>query len=72
MSYKCGAICDLDKVEALLQSMPKELSKFQQSCLLSYMEDNQNVRTCPSQPWCGRAIQVWTGCGEGACGKCGS
>jgi hypothetical protein len=43
---------------ACLQSEPELLSKYKQSHLESYMEDNQRVAFCPSVPWCGRAVEV--------------
>ena len=35
------------------------LSKYEQGYMGSFIEDNHNVRLCPSAPWCGSAIQVW-------------
>jgi ariadne-1 len=58
MAFKCGAACDLDKVRSLLKLEPAILEKFEQACMLSYLEDNRSVRICPSAPWCGSAIQV--------------
>jgi ariadne-1 len=41
-----------------LQSESELLSKYKQSHLESYMEDNQRVAFCPSVPWCGCAVEV--------------
>ncbi|KAG1675373.1 hypothetical protein FOA52_012292 [Chlamydomonas sp. UWO 241] len=79
MAYKCGVACDLEKVRQLLQRSPAELQRLKQACLLSFIEDNSNVRICPSTPWCGRAIQVEgdafiepeCSCGTVFCFKCG-
>mmetsp|Transcript_12045 Transcript_12045/g.25884 ORF Transcript_12045/g.25884 Transcript_12045/m.25884 type:complete len:537 (+) Transcript_12045:152-1762(+) len=79
MAYKCGAACDEDKVCQLLAPLPDLKLKFEEAQLASYMEDNSNVRLCPSVPWCGRAIQVEgdhfcepeCACGTIFCFKCG-
>lgn len=46
------------KIEMMLVGNPDALSRYRQSLLESYIEDNHNVRWCPSVPHCGRAIQV--------------
>ena len=58
MAFKCGVACDEDKVVALLAPLPDQLAKYKQARLMSYLEDNHNVRFCPSVPWCGNAVQV--------------
>lgn len=46
------------QVEEMLQGFHESLDRYRQALLESYIEDNQNVRWCPSAPHCGRAIQV--------------
>ena len=61
MEFKCGAMCSHQKVRRLLDRGGRYsvlLSKFDQGYVGSYIEDNHNVRLCPSVPWCGSAIQV--------------
>ncbi|GMH39326.1 hypothetical protein BSKO_07224 [Bryopsis sp. KO-2023] len=80
MAFRCGAICDEDKIEKFLVGNPEALTRYRQSLLESYIEDNQNVRWCPSVPHCGRAIQVDgdhycepdCACGLKFCFKCGN
>ncbi|CAD7702037.1 unnamed protein product [Ostreobium quekettii] len=79
MAFRCGAICDEGKVGELLPDSSPALKRYQQALLESYIEDNQNVRWCPSAPHCGRAIQVdgdhycepQCCCGLMFCFKCG-
>lgn len=79
MAFKCGVACDEDKVVELLRGNTALLEKYEQARLLSYIEDNSNVRFCPSVPWCGRAVQVEgdpfcepeCSCGATFCFKCG-
>jgi ariadne-1 len=67
-------------VETLLRaSDPGLLHKYQCAILNSYIEDNANVRWCPSVPCCGRAIEALDDgycepkceCGLQFCFKCG-
>ena len=61
MAYKCGSMCAHDKVKRLLSRGGRYdvlLSKFEQGYMGSFIEDNHNVRLCPSAPWCGNAVQV--------------
>ena len=64
MAFKCGKMCEHAKVIKLLKrggAYERLLAKYEQGYLGSFIEDNHNVRLCPSAPWCGRAIQVWSG-----------
>ena len=58
MAFKCGIVCDEEKVCRLLKDAASDLDKYKQARLQSYIEDNSNVRFCPSVPWCGQAVQV--------------
>ncbi|KAF6250673.1 hypothetical protein COO60DRAFT_1471727 [Scenedesmus sp. NREL 46B-D3] len=58
MAYKCGVVCDEELVAQVMKSESELLSKYKQSHLESYMEDNQRVAFCPSVPWCGHAVEV--------------
>lgn len=67
--YVFGVLCLLSglivaKIEKLLEDEPDLQMRYKKSLLESYIEDNQNVRWCPSVPHCGRAIQVkcWSYC----------
>ena len=46
------------QVVKLLQHDRKLVGKYQQKLLESYIEDNKQVKWCPSVPHCGCAIQV--------------
>ncbi|CAM6090132.1 unnamed protein product [Calypogeia fissa] len=59
MEYQCGAICDEDKVRSLVGSKdPESVDRYERFLLESYIEDNANVKWCPSIPHCGNAIRV--------------
>lgn len=78
MSYKCGIVCDDELVVKVMKGEPELLSKYNQSHVESYLEDNQRVAFCPSVPWCGHAIEVdgdpyvepECPCGVSFCFKC--
>ena len=46
------------QVERLLQGEQELLTKYRESLVASYVEDNAKVCWCPSVPHCGSAIQV--------------
>uniref|UniRef100_A0A0D9VWI2 RBR-type E3 ubiquitin transferase n=1 Tax=Leersia perrieri TaxID=77586 RepID=A0A0D9VWI2_9ORYZ len=80
MEVKCKAICDEDIVQRLLDlRYPAASKRFNQLLLVSYLDDNDSVKFCPSAPHCGRAIQVSSGerhgevtcpCGVSFCFSC--
>lgn len=67
-------------VQLLSEASPDLLQKYEGAILNSYIEDNSNVRWCPSVPCCGRAIEALDDgycepkcdCGHSFCFKCGS
>lgn len=69
-------------VRTLLAEMNETelLEKFEKSVMTSYIDDNANMRWCPSIPHCGRAVEVLGDgyielactCGKAFCFKCGS
>eukprot|EP00798_Chlamydomonas_sp_ICE-L_P030283 gene30283-35271_t len=71
--------CDEDKVLAILESTPELCAKYKEARRMSYIEDNNSARFCPSVPWCGSAVQVEgdpfcepeCSCGATFCFKCG-
>ncbi|WIA17066.1 hypothetical protein OEZ85_013967 [Tetradesmus obliquus] len=79
MAYKCGVVCDDELVLHVMKGERELLSKYKQSHLESYMEDNERVAFCPSVPWCGHAVEVDSDpfvepecpCGIAFCFKCG-
>eukprot|EP00877_Chromochloris_zofingiensis_P002490 jgi/Chrzof1/12241/Cz06g26220.t1 len=78
MAFRCGVVCDEDLVTRVMKDQAELLSKYQQSHLESYMEDNHRVAFCPSVPWCGHAVEVDSdpyvepqcSCGVSFCFKC--
>lgn len=80
MSFQCGKVLNIEKLQALLASHPEQLAKFNQAVVVSFMEENHNVKCCPSAPWCGRAVSVngdaftepECECGVSFCFKCSS
>ena len=69
------------KVQKLLAEKDRAaLAKYEHAIVNSYIEDNANVRWCPSVPCCERAIEVLDegyseplcACGLAFCFKCGS
>jgi ariadne-1 len=68
-------------VKKLLQELDEEsLERYEHAVVNSYIEDNANVRWCPSVPCCERAVEVLDDgyceprctCGLAFCFKCGS
>lgn len=66
-AFSCWCACNVELILHALypiphfQAEPVLLSKYHQSHLESYLEDNQKVAFCPSKPWCGNAIEVRQG-----------
>ncbi|KAB1220525.1 putative E3 ubiquitin-protein ligase ARI1 [Morella rubra] len=59
MAHKCYAICDEVKIRSLVSARdPKLSAKFDRFLLESYIEDNKQVKWCPSVPHCGNAIRI--------------
>ncbi|URE05764.1 IBR domain [Musa troglodytarum] len=59
MDTKCNAICDDVIIRNLVsQKDPCLAERLERFLLESYVEDNDNVKWCPSNPHCGNAIQV--------------
>ncbi|XP_019174752.1 PREDICTED: probable E3 ubiquitin-protein ligase ARI2 [Ipomoea nil] len=59
MAYKCNAICDEGKIRDLVRARDQELAeKFDHFLLESYIDDNKQVKWCPSTPHCGNAIRL--------------
>nr|GMD89081.1 probable E3 ubiquitin-protein ligase ARI2 [Ipomoea batatas] len=82
MADKCNAICDEGKIRDLVRARdPKLAEKFDHFLLESYIEDNKQVKWCPSTPHCGNAIrldecdencEVECACGQQFCFGCSS
>ncbi|KAM3758386.1 hypothetical protein ACB098_01G039800 [Castanea mollissima] len=59
MAHQCHAICDEAKIRSLVSARDPNLSeKFDRFLLESYIEDNKQVKWCPSVPHCGNAIRI--------------
>eukprot|EP00899_Mesostigma_viride_P019115 jgi/Mesvir1/27204/Mv07050-RA.1 len=59
MAFRCGAVCDEDKVRRLVAPTDSDaLRRFDRALLESYVEDNAQVKWCPSAPHCGHAVVV--------------
>eukprot|EP00210_Caulerpa_lentillifera_P003053 g2915.t1 len=74
MAFRCNYICDENKVNPspsipvhdsvalkvleMLNGYPKAQARYQRSLEESYINDNMNVKWCPSVPHCGNAIKV--------------
>jgi len=79
MAYKCGAVCPETKIKAILHDKPLIVERYDRSLTESYVNDNKQVRWCPSVPHCGSAIQVdgellcepECSCGLSFCFSCG-
>lgn len=81
MAHQCNAVCDDEKVRILVGARdPKLAAKFDRFLLESYIEDNREVKWCPSAPNCGNAIrredsqlsEVECSCGLQFCFSCSS
>ena len=61
------------------EGLAETLNKYKHAVVNSYIEDNANVRWCPSVPCCERAVEVLDdgyceplcACGKAFCFKCG-
>ncbi|XP_072974080.1 probable E3 ubiquitin-protein ligase ARI2 [Typha angustifolia] len=59
MAPKCNAVCDEAVVRNLVSAKHPDIAdRFERFLLESYIEDNNNVKWCPSVPHCGNAIHV--------------
>ncbi|CAL9158720.1 unnamed protein product [Musa hybrid cultivar] len=59
MDTKCNAICDDVIIRNLVSRKdPCLAERFERFLLESYVEDNDNIKWCPSNPHCGNAIRV--------------
>eukprot|EP00271_Cylindrocystis_brebissonii_P008378 TRINITY_DN2258_c0_g1_i4.p1 TRINITY_DN2258_c0_g1~~TRINITY_DN2258_c0_g1_i4.p1 ORF type:complete len:701 (-),score=209.59 TRINITY_DN2258_c0_g1_i4:1181-3283(-) len=81
MEPGCRAVCDEDKVRALVSAQNAAAAeRYENSLLESYIEDNSRVKWCPSVPHCGNAISLQDGeepwhevecvCGQQFCFAC--
>lgn len=61
MSFRCGKLCDEERVLPLIRELPEVAAKYKTARLQSYLEGNNKVKFCCSVPWCGRAIEVGGG-----------
>eukprot|EP00898_Chlorokybus_atmophyticus_P007190 jgi/Chlat1/7472/Chrsp6S09193 len=81
MAFKCGLVCNEEKVHALVSAVDvKAAAKYNRALVESYIEDNARVKWCPSTPHCGNAIRVdgepylepLCSCSHRFCFNCGS
>jgi ariadne-1 len=47
MAFRCGIVCDEDKVRVALRAQPALLELYEQRRLQSFMDANAGVRFCP-------------------------
>lgn len=81
MEFRCGAAVPAETIDAVLKAengSEGAAAQYARSMLESYVEDNANVRWCPSVPHCGNAVRVGgdklvevrCACGQAFCFAC--